>query len=67
MGIKIREHFDWWIQTSSFQTFNSIIFQSKEGVILFIMIGDLHQTINHCLIPQMKKNFFGFTFSLGAI
>ena len=41
---------DWFVQTSNVNTFQPIILMT-EGIISLIIIGDLYQLIDHCLIP----------------
>ena len=49
---------DWLVKTSSVQTFQSIILIYK-GVILFIIIGNVHQSYTLCY-PLRSLFFFKF-------
>ena len=44
----------WSIKLLS-KRFNYKLYKSTEGVILYIIIGDAHQFIGHCLIPFLLQ------------
>ena len=47
-----------WIIKMSVQTFLPLQIKSTEGVILCIIIVDVHQFIGHCLIPCKNTEYY---------